>query len=320
MGPAALAQVLRPLQGFFAREKFPELLAGLDDDAAVYQVADDLALIHTLDFFPPIVDDPKDFGAIAAANAMSDVYAMGGEVILALNVCCFPDELPMETLQEVLRGGAEKVAEAGAVLAGGHTVTDKELKYGLAVLGRVHPQRILSKSAARPGELLVLTKPIGTGITTTALKRGLLGPAELTPTVESMRRLNRTAARQLVEAGCRCCTDVTGFSVMGHALEIADHSGVSLRLEASRLPMVEGARTCAEKKAFPGGTFRNRDYYACRVRGAADAGLGENELLTLYSPETSGGLLATLPPEAASSHDFWVIGEVVPGKGIELRP
>jgi selenide,water dikinase len=333
MGPEALAQVLQPLRGMFAESSHPEVLVGLAgaDDAAVYRVGEDYAVIQTVDFFPPVVDDPYDFGAVAAANAMSDVYAMGGEVRLALNLCCFPEDLPPEVLREILRGGAEKVAEAGGVLAGGHTVSDPELKYGLAVMGLVHPARIWTKAGAAPGDLLVLTKPLGTGLTTTALKRKLVDSVRIADSIESMKRLNRKAAALLAELptgrGVRACTDVTGFSLLGHALEMAEAGGVGFRLEWERLPWVSAARELAAAGgSFPGGTDRNRAYFGSRV--SFPAGLGGSERQALFTPETSGGLLAALPPGelpavqerfAREGQGLWVIGEVQPGCGLEVR-
>ena len=219
MGPEALAQVLRPLQNMFRAEDYPELLVGLEisDDAAVYKINDEVAVIQTLDFFPPVVDDPYDYGAIAAANAMSDVYAMGGEVVLALNICGFPPDLPPDVVTEILRGGAEKVAEAGGIIAGGHTLDDKEPKYGLAVMGFVHPDCVAAKAGARPGDVLILTKPLGVGIITTALKGQVAEPGHVEAAVESMKKLNRRAARLMQSVGVNACTDVTGFALLGHA-------------------------------------------------------------------------------------------------------
>jgi len=327
MGPEALAQVLRPLRDLVTKENHPDLLVGLDrsDDAAVYRINDECAIIQTIDFFPPIVDDPYDFGAIAAANAMSDIYAMGGRVILALNVSCFPDDVPRTVLQEILKGGADKVAEAGGILVGGHTVIDKELKYGMSVLGTIHPDRILQKSGANPGDILILTKPLGTGITTTALGNGVLSEREIEASVASMKALNRSAAGILSQAGATACTDVTGFSLLGHACEIAGHSGVSLRIDAGNLPFLEHAREAAENKCFPAGTFRNRKYYDCIV-GFGDS-ISEQQILLMFSPETSGGLLATVEAGRAdaihdlfeaSRQEYWPIGKVVEGSGIRV--
>jgi selenide,water dikinase len=320
------------LRDLFTKDNHPELLVGLDrsDDAAVYRISEDCAVIQTIDFFPPIVDDPYDFGAVAAANAMSDVYAMGGEVILALNVCCFPDEVPGAVLQEILKGGAEKVAEAGAVLAGGHTIIDRELKYGLSVTGTVHPDRILKKSGAKPGDLLILTKPLGTGITTTALKNGLLSEGEIKASVDSMKRLNLTASRALGGRGVDACTDVTGFSLLGHGFEIAENSGVGLHISMDKLPFLEGVRQLVgeevREKCFPGGTFRNRNYYQGMV-AFADS-ISEQEILMLFTPETSGGLLAAVDAGQAddlierlrvNKQEFWSIGRVVEGAGLRVR-
>jgi selenide,water dikinase len=224
MGPEPLVQVLRPLSGMFPAKEYPNLLVGLEvsDDAAVYRISDELAIVLTLDFFAPVVDDPYDYGAIAAANAMSDVYAMGGEAVLALNICGFPIDLPSEMVGEILRGGAEKVAEAGAVLAGGHTVIDKEPKYGLAVVGFVHPDHIATKAAAKAGDVLVLTKPLGMGLIATALKAGIAKPSHVRAAVEVMKTLNRKAARLMQRVGIDAVTDITGFALLGHAQEIAE--------------------------------------------------------------------------------------------------
>jgi selenide,water dikinase len=327
MGPEALAQVLQPLQGMFPPERFPELLVGLagPDDAAVYRVGEDCAVIQTADFFPPVVDDPYDYGAVAAANALSDVYAMGGEPKLALNLCCFPEELPAAVLQAVLRGGADKVAEAGAVLAGGHTVSDPVLKYGLSVMGLVHPARIWTKAGARPGDLLVLSKPLGVGLTTTALKRRQVRAESIADSVASMKRLNRTAAALLREAEVHACTDVTGFSLLGHGLEMAEAGGVRLELAWGAIPLLAGVRELARGDAFPGGTDRNQGFFSPRV--GFDAAVGEAERRILFTPETSGGLLASVPAGRVpallergerAGQGFWVIGKVSEGKGIEV--
>jgi selenide,water dikinase len=327
MGPEALAQVLRPLQNMFRAEEYPELLVGLEisDDAAVYKINDAVAIIQTLDFFPPVVDDPYDYGAIAAANAMSDVYAMGGEVVLALNICGFPPDLPPEVIIEILRGGAEKVAEAGGVLAGGHTLDDKEPKYGLAVMGLIHPDRVLAKAGARPGDVLVLTKPLGVGIITTALKGQVADPAHVAAAVENMKRLNRNAARLIQQVGVHACTDITGFALLGHGYEMAEKSGVRLRFYVDKLPFLEGAVQYAEDWLFPGGTCNNERAYEHAVR--FEPGISEEMQQLLYTPETSGGLLVAVPPERlerltaifnAEGQGHWVIGEVVEGEGIEV--
>ena len=327
MGPRALAQVLRPLQEMFRSEQPPELLVGLEasDDAAVYKINDEVAVIQTLDFFPPIVDDPYDYGAIAAANAMSDVYAMGGEVVLALNICGFPPDLPPKIIAEILRGGAEKVAEAGGVLAGGHTLDDKEPKYGLVVMGLVHPDRVLTKAGARPGDVLVLTKPLGVGIITTALKGEVAGPAHVSVAVESMKRLNRHAARLIQRVGVNACTDITGFALLGHGYEMAEKSSVRLRFHVDQLPFLDGAVEYAEQWLFPAGTCNNQRAYEHAVHFTPE--VSEEMQQLLYTPETSGGLLVAVPQEkleeliglfAEEGEPHWVVGEVVEGEEIEV--
>jgi selenide,water dikinase len=328
MGPAALAQVLRPLRERFRPGDFPDLLVGLEvsDDAAVYRISDEVAVIQTLDFFTPVVDDPYDYGAIAAANAMSDVYAMGGEVVLALNICAFPTDLPPDVTQAILRGGADKVAEAGAVLAGGHSIEDQEPKYGLAVMGLVHPQRILTKGGARPGDRLVLTKPLGVGLITTALKGQAADPAHVTAAVVSMGRLNCGAARIAQQVGVHAGTDVTGFALLGHGLEMAERSGARLRFRLADLPLLPGAERYAAESLFPGGSCRNRDAYTAHVAFAPE--IDADTRMLLFTPETSGGLLLAVPPDrletllagfAAAGEPAWVVGEVVEGEGIEVR-
>ena len=329
MGPEALAHVLRPLQGLFRPERFPALLVGLQvsDDAAVYKITDDVAVIQTLDFFTPVVDDPYDYGAIAAANAMSDVYAMGGEVVLALNICGFPPKLPEEIISEILRGGAEKVLEGGAALAGGHTVDDNEPKYGLAVMGLVHPHRILTKGGARPGDLLALTKPLGVGIITTAAKGDAADPAHLPAAVASMKRLNREAAQLAQKVGVRACTDITGFALLGHGCEMAERGGIRLRFHLDRLPFLDGALRYADEWLFPAGTCRNEGCFGHQV--TFDPRIPDELRQLLYTPETSGGLLLAVAPERAGAliaafagahHPLWMVGEVLAGAGIEVVP
>jgi selenide,water dikinase len=327
MGPEALAQVLRPLQDLFRAQDHPRLLVGLEisDDAAVYQISDELAVIQTLDFFTPVVDDPYDYGAIAAANAMSDVYAMGGEVVLALNICGFPPDLPPGVISEILRGGAEKVAEAGGVIAGGHTIDDKEPKYGLSVMGLVHPGRVLSKAGARPGDVLLLTKPLGVGIITTAFKGDVADLAHVAAAVENMKKLNRDAARLIQAVGVNACTDITGFALLGHGSEMAAKSGVRLRFYVERLPFLDGAVGYAEDWLFPAGTCNNERAYQHAVHFAPR--ISEEMQQLLYTPETSGGLLVSVPPQkletlttrfADAEHACWVVGEVAEGKGIQV--
>jgi selenide,water dikinase len=303
--------VLRPLNEIFPAADYPDLLVGLGapDDAAVYRLNDTQAIITTADFFPPVVDDPYDFGAIAAANALSDVYAMGGEPLFALNLAAFPEDFPPEISSAILRGGAEKVREAGAVIAGGHTITDKEPKYGLSVTGIVHPQELLTKSGARPGDALVLTKPLGAGVITTANKNGQADPDHLRAAVASMSRLNRNAARAARSARAHALTDITGYSLLGHAHEMAHLSGVRLLIDYAALPWLPGARGYAEAWQFPGGATRNADYYRRWV--TVQTALTEWEQPLLYDPQTSGGLLMAVAPEHvdAALSELWAAGE-----------
>lgn len=330
MAPEALTQVLRPLHNLFNGSSPANLLVGLGvaDDAAVYKLNEQQAIINTIDFFTPVVDDPYDYGAIAAANSMSDVYAMGGEVTFALNVGAFPANMEPAIITEILRGGAEKVIEAGAVIAGGHTVTDDEPKYGLAVTGMVHPERIFTKGGAKPGDVLVLTKPLGTGTISTALKRDLADPAHVAEMVASMKRLNRAAA-QAAQAvgGVRAATDMTGFGVLGHGMEMAQASGSKFVLEFNQMPLLNGAMEYAAQFIFPGGASNNKMFFEKEVVFAPS--LPDEHQWLLWDPQTSGGLLLAIPAErladfqsicAERSQPVWVIGTVVAGSGIEVLP
>jgi selenide,water dikinase len=324
MAPEALAHVLRPLQNRFKRQDYPDLIVGLGepDDAAVYRISPDQAIIETVDFFPPVVDDAYSFGAIAAANAMSDVYAMGGQVLFALNIAAFPEDLDVEIFSDILRGSADKVAEAGGAIAGGHTVRDREPKYGLAVTGVVHPDRILVKGGAKVGDALFLTKPLGAGVITTALKREQADPAHVQTAIESMLQLNRAASRAALAAGARAATDVTGFGLIGHALEMAQPAGVCFRFRFADIPFLPGAQAYADAWIFPGGAESNEKFYRPRARFSAELTLAQQWLL--FDPETSGGLLVPVPPEgvqtftAMMGQGAWRIGEVVKGSGIEV--
>jgi len=329
MGPLDLEKILRPL----AHYNHPDLLVGLKtgDDAAVFRVAD-RAIIETVDFFAPVVDDPYTYGAIAAANAMSDVYAMGGEVLFALNVAAFPEDLPSEVVTSIIRGGADKVSEAGAIIVGGHTVIDREPKYGLCVTGVADPSEVTTKDQARPGDVLLLTKPLGTGAITTAHKADRVEEAHLEAAVESMLKLNREASRLLRQAGVRGCTDVTGFGLLGHASEMAEASGVRLMIDSARVPLLPGAMEYARQGILPGGVGRNRAYLlgngeGSRVRVELADSVSPELADLLMDPETSGGLLAAvarakvdsvLAAFAAAGHGCWVIGEVSEGSGIEV--
>ena len=314
-GAAPLSALVRDL----AASADPALLVGLApfDDAAVYRLSDDLAMVSTTDFFPPLVDDPADFGAIAAANACSDVFAMGARVVLALNISAFPERLPLAAVEAILAAAGAVVAEAGGAVAGGHTIRSEEPIFGLAVQGLVHPDRIWTKAGARPGDVLVLSKPLGTGI---VLAAGSDDDKEAT--IARMRTLNRAAAEALADLpggdAPHAVTDVTGFGLLGHGWEMAERSGVVLRFAARRLPLYPGARQAAEAGTRTGGDPRNRAHLEGRVTCSADAAF---EAIG-YDPQTSGGLLAAVSSGAADhlvAAGFTVVGEVVEGPaGVEL--
>ena len=279
----------------------------------------DTALVVTTDFFPPVVDDPYRYGRIAAANAMSDVFAMGGEVLLALNLLALPEDLPTEVAQAIVRGGAEAVREAGGVVAGGHSVTDREPKYGLAVVGRVHPERFLRKSGAAPDDVLVLTKALGSGLVTTALKQGKAEPSDVEAASLSMSRLNRAAGQAALAVGARSATDITGYALAGHALEMAGASAVDFELALADVPLLPGARRYAELGCVPGGTWRNREAFVDRIDGLEEAPPFSDEIL--FDPQTSGGLLIAVP-EAALARLLALLDEAgSPGRAIgRVRP
>lgn len=303
-----------------------ELVVGLEvaDDAAVYTVAPDVAMVQTVDFFPPIVDDAYASGQIGAANAMSDVYAMGGEVLFALNIAAWPEDVPLEQLEELFAGAVDKVREAGAVVAGGHTVIDKEPKFGQSVTGRVDPRRMLLKAGLRAGDELWLTKPIGTGILTTAHKRQTISIEDLASVIASMTALNRGAAQAAVAAGLHAGTDITGFGLAGHAHEMADRSGVEIRIDAAAVPLLPGARAHAEAGVDFGGMQRNREHFIDGGLVRLD-GLDEATTLLMIDPQTSGGLLLGVPAahreafereRSARGVTAWRIGEVREGRGV----
>jgi selenide, water dikinase len=299
------------LRGFVPAES-EDLLVGLDpaDDAAVYRLDDERALVFTVDFFPPLVDDPRAFGAIAATNALNDVFAMGGTPLLALSVAAFPEELPTEVVAEILAGADEAVRAAGALLAGGHTIRDREPKYGLAVVGTVHPAGIWPKSGASPGDVLYLTKPLGTGLVLHGVARGLAGDDELREAVGWMTTLNRTAADALRPSTPNAVTDVTGFGLLGHAHEMARRSEVRIALDAASLPALPGALEVARAGERTGGDRRNREYGDVEVAARVPA-----ELAALaYDPQTAGGLLVSLPAERAA-----VLEARFGGDGLFLR-
>ena len=279
----------------------PNLLVGLSttDDAAVYKMSDELALVQTVDFFPPIVDDPYAYGEIAAANALSDVYAMGGTPLTALNIVGFPVELPKDILGRVLQGGMSKAKEAGVLIVGGHTVDDKEPKYGMAVTGVVKPGSQVTVDAAKPGDVLVLTKPIGTGIITTAGKAERVDSEVLEGAVRTMSTLNRAASEAMVKVGVNACSDVTGFGLLGHLRNIVEASGVGARLTLSDVPVLAGARELLDDGIAPGGTHRNLESIDPIV--AWDASIDENSRLLLSDAQTSGGLLISVEPARLDS-------------------
>jgi selenide,water dikinase len=325
MGPEALAQVLRPLREIFEPSAYPDLLQGLEapDDAAVYRLDAERAVVLTADFFPPVVDDPYHYGAVAAANALSDLYAMGADPLFAINLVGFPEDLDPAILSEILRGGADKVREAGAVIAGGHTTVDNEPKYGLAAVGLVHPGRVLTKGGARPGDALLLTKPLGTGVITTAHKRGKVDAEDLDAAVGSMMRLSRLASRILRsrQGQVHALTDITGFSLLGHGHEMAHASGVALRFRFADLPFLPGAERYAAEGNVAGGLRRNESYYGPWTTAAVEPSPGTRSLL--FDPQTSGGLLAAVDPGAADlvlrefrkeNEPVWRVGEVIEGE------
>ena len=296
IGPKVLAQVVGKLPKFTD----PMLLVGPEtsDDAAVYKINDELAMIHTVDFFPPVVDDPYMYGQIAAANALSDVYAMGGVPKLALNVVAFPNCLGPEVLEQILRGGADKVMEAGAVLAGGHTINDKEPKYGLCVTGYVHPDKMWKNYGAEAGDTLILTKPLGCGILNTAIKAEMATQEEIGRVQKIMAKLNKYAAEIAFGYTIHSCTDVTGFSLAGHSLEMARGSHKTLVIQSEKLPIIEGVKEYAQMGLIPEGAYRNRDFAGSEVRSEIKE-LWMEDLV--FDPQTSGGLLLAVPAEEADA-------------------
>jgi len=329
MGPGELHDVLTDLR----RNGHPDLLVGLArrDDAAVYRISDEVAIVETVDFFPPVVDDPYTYGAIAAANAMSDVYAMGGQVLFALNVAGFPRDFPREVISQIFSGGADKVAEGGGVVAGGHTVVDAEPKYGLCVTGRVHPERIFIKGGLGAGHRLFLSKPLGTGVITTAAKEDACGPDVLAGAVKSMLRLNRVAAEVLQDLDVRGATDITGFGLLGHGAEMVEASGVGLLIHAAKLPLLDGALALAEKGLLSGGMKRNRRYLESTLGAKGqlviDSAISAGLTSLLFEAETSGGLLFSVASERADrviagferrGELCWEIGEVISEPAIRV--
>jgi selenide,water dikinase len=319
--------VLRPVQNLFKGEDYPDLIVGLDDpdDAAVWRLDSNRALVITTDFFTPVVDDPFDYGQIAAANALSDIYAMGGNPFLALNIAALPPFLPPEVTGEIIRGGAEKSLEAGVVVAGGHTIQDNEPKYGLVVVGFVHPKKKLTKAGLQIGDHLFLTKPIGFGVTTTALKQEKADPEDVNEVVTWMKRLNKAAAGLAGEFNLKAATDITGFSLIGHGLEMAQASGVSLEISLAKIPFVSCAHKYAEMWTFPGGASDNRQFFGPQVEFMEE--ISDEDRMLLFDPQTSGGLLLGVPENISLEFqdrakelktDVWSIGKVIAGEGIKI--
>ncbi len=304
-----------------------DLLTGLElpDDAAIWRLDDTRGLVVTTDFFTPVVDNPYDYGAIAAANSLSDVYAMGGQPFLALNIAALPPNLPVDFLSEIMRGGAEKALEAGVIIAGGHTVQDKEPKFGLVALGFVDLDKIITKSGASVDEVLVLTKPLGFGCITTALKQQKVQEEDLVTAVDWMKRLNHHASQIATKCHVRGGTDVTGFGLLGHALEVAEASEVRLEFNLQAIPHLAGSESYASNWIFPGGTFDNNSYYAPRVE--FDGAIDEVSRLRLFDPQTSGGLLLCVPPDHIETfrnearrlgQPWWEVGKVTEGTGVSV--
>jgi selenide,water dikinase len=289
------------------------------DDAGVYKLTEDMAIIQTIDFFTPIVDEPYAFGQIAAANALSDVYAMGGKPLTAMNVVCFPAKsLDISVLEDILRGGLDKMREAGVTLVGGHSIDDTELKYGLSVTGTVHPKRLVTNSGAKVGDKLVLTKPLGTGIISTALKAGMVNEETAAKVTKSMATLNNQASEQMQEVGVHACTDITGFGLLGHACQIAENSQVGIKIHFASVPFFPKAEEFAKMGLYPTGLHRNREFYSKMVE--IDPQVPEYVQDVLFDAQTSGGLLISLAPRAAQRlldrlhevgvPDVTIIGEV----------
>lgn len=321
--------MLTPIKETFNPSDYPNLLVGLEsaDDAAVWRLDEKRLLVVTTDFFTPVVDDPYDYGAIAAANSMSDVYAMGGTPFLALNVAAFPPDLPKEMMQAIIRGASEKAREAGVVIAGGHTVTDKEPKFGLVVIGMADQDNLLIKGGAKAGDRLFLTKPLGFGVTTTAFKLGITSEEEVAEVTGWMKRLNRDAALLARELGLKSVTDITGFSLLGHASEMAEASQLGMEIFFSQVPLISPALKYAEAFTFPGGAFDNELWFGKHVW--SDPSLSDNLRLLLFDPQTSGGLLMCVPEDKLASFrseaekrsiPCWEIGSVTSQPGIRIYP
>jgi len=317
IGPDVLAQVLRKLQ----KTNDARLLVGIDtsDDAAIVLMSEDIALVQTLDFFTPVVDDPYVFGQIAVANSLSDVYAMGGTPLTAMNIVCFPKCLPSEVLEQILLGGSSKIEEAGALLVGGHSIEDDEPKYGLSVTGTIHPKKVLSNNKAKVGDVLILTKPLGLGILNTAVKASLTSDRQYEDAIHTMKTLNKYAIEAIKHLRISACTDITGFGLIGHAYEVAKGSGVSIVIDSSKIPVIEGACEFANMGIIPAGMYSNKEYVESNVEYLYEVEQAIDDVM--YDPQTSGGLLVAIDKEDAKEalyilgkiekNPFELIGEVV---------
>lgn len=319
---------MRPLASTFNAQDYPDLLVGIDspDDAAVWRIDESRSIVITTDFFTPVVDEPYDYGAIAAANSLSDVYAMGADPILALNIAAFPPQLPVDILSQIILGAAEKAKEAGVVIAGGHTVQDSEPKFGLVVIGMIETQLLLTKSGVQPDDVLILTKPLGIGVTTTAIKAEKAQLEDIEEAKFWMRTLNKVPSKISTKLKLRAATDITGFSLLGHAQEMANSSKVGFILHSQQIPFIKGARSYGEKWLFAGGATDNRLYFEKFVDFSED--IDEVSRMLLFDPQTSGGLLIACPQEKLADFElaannknmsYWKIGHAVQGNGIIVK-
>ena len=316
---------MRPLGNIFKAQDYPDLLVGIDppDDAAVWRIDETRSIVVTTDFFTPVVDEPYDYGAIAATNSLSDVYAMGAEPLFALNIAAVPPQLPADFLGLIIQGAADKTKEAGAVVVGGHTIQDKEPKFGLVVVGMVDSNKILTKSGVQPEDILILTKPLGIGVTTTALKGEKASQKDIDEAKFWMKKLNNLSSKIATEMNLKAATDITGFSLLGHAFEMSKASRVKLTINSKELPFIEGARFYGEKWYFAGGAADNRLFYEQFINFSPD--IDEVTQMLMFDPQTSGGLLIACPPEKFSEFEekanklnmpFWKIGKASEGEGI----
>ena len=319
---------MRPLESIFSAQDYPNLLVGIDppDDAAVWKIDDSRSIVITTDFFTPVVDEPYDYGAISAANSISDIYAMGATPILALNIAAFPPQLPAEFLSEIIRGAAEKAKEAGVVIAGGHTIQDKEPKFGLVVVGLLETEKLLRKSDVIPEDYLVLTKPLGIGVTTTANKAEKAKPEDIEEAKKWMVILNKVASEIAIQIGLKAATDITGFSLLGHSYEMAKASNVNIILDSTKVPFISGARYYGEKWYFAGGAADNKLFYEKFIEFSED--IDKVTEMMLFDPQTSGGLLLAVPPDKLEEFEslakqknqpYWIIGKAVEGSGITVK-